>query len=81
MGTVTTRARRFMIVDYHVQPHPKHWLSTNVDCMHFADAREYIRISNSKCQLQADDDLNVHAQYFVDIEIVNSSALIVDAFN
>ena len=49
--------------------------------MHFADAREYIRISNSKCQLQADDDLNAHAQYFVDIEIVNSSALIVDAFN
>ena len=81
MGTVTTRARRLTIVDYHVQPHPEHWLSANADCMHFADSRESIRISDSKCQLQADDGLNVHAQYFVVTEIVNSSALIVGAFN
>lgn len=81
MGTVTTRARRLTIVDYHVQPHAEHWLSTNADCMHFADSREYVHISDSKCELQADDGLNVHSQYFIVTEIVNSSALIIGAFN
>jgi hypothetical protein len=81
MGIRTTRARRLNIVDYHVKPHTSHWLSINADCMHFSDSREYIRISDSKCEMQGDDGLHVHAQYFLVTEIVNSSALIVTAFN
>jgi hypothetical protein len=81
MGIRTTRARRLNIVDYNVKPHTSHWLSINADCMHFSDSREYIRISDSKCQMQGDDGLHVHAQYFLVTEIVNSSALIVAAFN
>jgi hypothetical protein len=81
MGVVTTRVRRLTIADYHVKPCDGHWLSINADCMHFADSREYIHISDSKCLMQGDDGLNVHAQYFIVTEIINSSALILSAFN
>jgi hypothetical protein len=81
MGTGTTRARRINIVDYQIKPRDGRWLSSNADCMHFADSREYIRISDSKCEMQGDDGLNVHSEYFLVTEIVNSSALIVAAFN
>ena len=64
-----------------MKPHDGYRLSINADCMHFADTRENIHISDSKCEMQGDDGLNVHAQYFIVTEIVNSSALIVSAFN
>jgi hypothetical protein len=81
MGIRTTRAKHLNIVDYHVKPRDGHWLSINADCMHFADSREYIRISDSKCQMQGDDGLHVHGQYFIVTEVINSSALILQAFN
>jgi hypothetical protein len=81
MGIRTTRVKHLNIVNYYVKPHNGHWLSINADCMHFADSREYIRISDSKCQMQGDDGLHVHGQYFIVTEVINSSALILQAFN
>jgi len=81
MGIVTARVRRINIIDYHAKPNAEYWLSLNADCMHLADSRESIHIYDSKCELQGDDGLNVHAQYFIVNEIVNSSALILSAFN
>jgi len=81
MGLVVIRGRRITISDYHIKPHDGLWLSANADCIHLSDAREYIHLSDSKCEMQGDDGLNVHSQYFVVTEILNSTTLIVSAFN
>ena len=81
MGLYTKRVRRINIIDYHAKPNLNHWLSLNADCMHLSDSRESIHIYDSKCELQGDDGLNVHAEYFIVTEIVNSSAIILSAFN
>jgi hypothetical protein len=81
MGLLTFRATRLNVIDYHAKPRDGHWLSTNSDCMHFTDAREYIYLSNSKCHLTGDDGLNVHRVYLLVAEVVNSSALILKAIS
>jgi hypothetical protein len=81
MGLLTFRATRLNVIDYHAEPRDGHWLSTNSDCMHFTDAREYIRLSNSKCHLTGDDGLNVHRVYLLVAEVINSSTLVLKALN
>jgi hypothetical protein len=77
MGLVTTRIHRFNINDFHITPKNGRWMSTPVDCMHFSDTREYINIIDSSCEAQGDDGLNVHAFYFTVVQILNSSAIVV----
>ncbi|CAF2841804.1 unnamed protein product [Rotaria sp. Silwood2] len=81
MGVVTLRAKRLNIIDFHVIPRDGRWMSTIVDCMHFADSRDYINIIDSKCEAQGDDGLNVHGFYFIVAEIINSTALVFEEFN
>ena len=81
MGLYTTRVKRTNIIDYHAKPNAEYWLSLNADCMHLSDSRESIHISDSKCELQGDDGLNVHAKYLGVSEIINSSAIMLSAFN
>ena len=81
MGLFTFRITRLNIINYHAEPRDGHWLSTNADCMHFIDSREYIYLSDSKCHLTGDDGLNVHKVYLHVIKIINSSALIIQALN
>jgi len=61
MGLFTFRATRINITDYHAKPRLGHWLSTNADCIHLIDSREYINLSNSKCHLTGDDGCNIHS--------------------
>lgn len=77
MGFVTLRAHRLNIIDYHVMPWNGRWMSTNVDCMHLADNRQFINIINSSCSSQGDDCLNVHAFYFVVSQVIDSSTLMI----
>ena len=81
MGLYGFRVTRVNVIDYHAKPRDGHWLSTNSDCMHFNDAREYINLSNSKCHLTGDDGLNVHKVYLYVEEVINSSTLILRAIN
>ncbi|CAF3993734.1 unnamed protein product, partial [Rotaria sordida] len=81
MGVVTLRAKRLNIIDFHVIPRDGRWMSTIVDCMHFADSRDYINIIDSRCEAQGDDGLNVHGFYFTVVEIINSTALVFEEFN
>ena len=61
MGLFASHTRRANIIDYHVLRKDQRWLSSSADCIHFADAREYINIFDSQCIGMADDGLNVHA--------------------
>jgi hypothetical protein len=79
MGFYTLRVRRLNVIDYHVLRKDNRWLSTPVDCMHFADNREYINIFDSECKSMGDDGLNVHATYFSVTQVINSSALIIES--
>ena len=81
MGLVMFRATRINVIDYHAKPREGHWLSTNSDCMHFYDNREYINLSNSKCHLTGDDGINVHKVYLLVAQVLNSSALVLKAVN
>ncbi|UJR32635.1 hypothetical protein I4U23_020095 [Adineta vaga] len=81
MVLVTNRVRRLTIFDYHVTPNNERWLSANSDCMHLISNREYITLTDSKCQMQGDDGLNVLTPYVSVANIINSSALILQAFN
>jgi hypothetical protein len=65
MGFYALRVKRLNVIDYHVLRKDDRWLSTLVDCMHFADAREYINIFDSQCESMGDDGLNVHALIFL----------------
>jgi hypothetical protein len=76
MGLVALRARRLNINDYHVKSRDDHWMSTTMDCMHFMDSREFVSLSDSKCEAMGDDGLNVLTIYFNITRIINSSALI-----
>ncbi|CAF3126060.1 unnamed protein product [Rotaria sp. Silwood2] len=58
MGFVTLRAKRLNINNYYVLPQNGRWMSTIVDCMHFIDTREYVSMSDSKCQAMGDDATN-----------------------
>ncbi|CAF4000745.1 unnamed protein product [Rotaria sp. Silwood2] len=58
MGFVTLRAKRLNINNYYVLPQNGRWMSIIVDCMHFTDTREYVSISDSKCQAMGDDATN-----------------------
>jgi hypothetical protein len=79
MGLVTLRAKRLTVTHFHVLRRDERWASTIADCMHFADAREYVNIFDSKCEAMGDDGLNIHAVYFNVSQIVNSSALIIQS--
>ena len=81
MAFVTNRVRRLTVVDYHVTPYEGRWLSANSDCMHFISTSEYVSLSDSKCQMQGDDGLNVLTPIVTVTAVVNSSALIIGAFN
>ncbi|CAF3647645.1 unnamed protein product [Rotaria socialis] len=81
MGFVTLRARRLNIMNYQVLPQNGRWMSSIVDCMHFADTREYISISDSICEAMGDDGLNVHAVFFLVTEIISSNTIIIAATN
>ena len=79
MGLLTFRATRLTVLDYHAAPGQGRWLSTNSDCMHFTDAREYINLSNSKCHLTGDDGCNIHKVYLQAAEVINTTALVLKA--
>jgi hypothetical protein len=79
MGLFTLRSRRLNIIDYHVLRKDQRWMSTIVDCIHLSDSREYINIFDSQCESMGDDGLNVHAQYLPVIEVINSSALVIQS--
>jgi hypothetical protein len=81
MGFVTLRATRLNVIDYHIVPYNGRWMSSIVDCMHFADAREYVSISDSICQAMGDDGLNVHAVFFIVTQVIDSSTVIIEATN
>jgi hypothetical protein len=81
MGLFTFRVIRLNVIDYHAKPRDGHWLSTNADCMHFIDTREYIHLSDSICHSTGDDGSNVHKVYLSVAEVINSSALIIKAIN
>ena len=81
MGFVTLRAKRLNIIDYHVIPRNGRWMSSIADCMHFVDTREYVSISDSRCQAMGDDGLNVHAVFFLVTEVINSNTIIIEATN
>jgi hypothetical protein len=81
MGIVTLQVKRLNIIDYHAIRRDGYWLSTNADCMHLTDSREYVSVSNTKCQSTGDDALAVHAVYFLIIEVINSTTLMMEIFN
>ncbi|CAF0969010.1 unnamed protein product, partial [Adineta ricciae] len=81
MVLVTNRVRRLTISDYHVAPKNGRWLSANSDCMHLISTREFISLKDSKCQMQGDDGLNVLTPYVSVANVINSTALILQAFN
>jgi hypothetical protein len=81
MGIFTLRTPRLNIIDYHVKRYNGRWMSTAADCMHFADSRQYINIYDSTCEGQGDDGLNVQAFYFSVLQVINSSALIIQEYN
>jgi hypothetical protein len=81
MVLVTNRIKRLTVSDYHVTPIDGRWLSANSDCMHFISTKEYISLSDSKCQMQGDDGLNVLTPYVSVSDVINSTALIIQAFN
>jgi hypothetical protein len=81
MGFVTLRAKRLNFIDYHIKPYNERWMSSNADCMHFIDAREYISISDSSCQAMGDDGLNVHAVLFRVTEVVDFRTVIIEVKN
>jgi hypothetical protein len=79
MGIITGRVKRLNIIDFHVQRHNERWMSTIVDCLHLTDIREYVSITDSRCESMGDDGLNIHAPYFNIIEVINSTALIIQS--
>jgi len=78
MGFLNLGVRRVTIKDYHLIPREGRWMSSIVDCIHFSDARDWISISDSQCQSMGDDGVNVHAVYFLILEIVNSTTMIIE---
>ena len=81
MGFVTLRAKRLNVIDYHIRPNNGRWMSSSADCMHFADAREYVSISDSSCQAMGDDGLNVHAVFFTVAQLIDSNTVIIETTN
>jgi hypothetical protein len=81
MSFFALRARRLNVIDYHVLRKGDRWMSTIVDCMHFADAREYVNIFDSRCESMGDDGLNVHSTYLPVTQVINSTALVIQAPN
>ena len=81
MGFVALRAKRLNVMDYHVKARDGRWMSSNVDCMHFMDSREYVSISDSRCQAMGDDGLNVHSVFFPVTQIINSTTIIIEGTN
>ncbi len=81
MGFVGLRTKRLNVMDYHIRARDGRWMSSNVDCMHFMDAREYVSISDSSCQAMGDDGLNVHSVFFLITQIINSTTIIIEGTN
>jgi hypothetical protein len=81
MGFVTVSAKRLNIINFHIIPHNGRWMSSNQDCMHFIDTREYVSISDSTCQAMGDDGLNVHAVFFLVTAVINSTTIIIEGVN
>jgi hypothetical protein len=81
VGVFTLRARRLNIIDYHVIPHNGRWMSVAAGCTHFIDTREYVSVTDSKCQAMGDDGFNEHAVFFLVTEVIDSSTIIIEAIN
>jgi hypothetical protein len=81
MGVITVRIKRLNILDYHVLPYSERWANTLLDCMHFMDTREYVFITDSRCQTTGDDGLNIHASYLLVTKIINSNTIIINGTN
>ena len=80
MGFVTVSVKRLNVINFNVLQRNGRWMSANQDCMHFIDTREYVSISNSKCQGMGDDGLNVCARFFLVSQVIDSSTIIMEAF-
>lgn len=81
MSFFTLRSRGLNVIDYHVLRRGDRWMSTIVDCMHFSDSRDYINIIDSECQSMGDDGLNVHAAYLPVIDVINSTAVVIQSLH
>ena len=81
MGLVTNRITRFNVIDVQIAPKDGRWLSTVLDCMNFANSREYINIVNSSCVATGDDGLNVHEPYLFISAIINSTTVMTQVLN
>lgn len=81
MGLVTNRITRFNVIDVQIAPKDGRWLSTVLDCMNFANSREYINILNSTCEATGDDGLNVHEPYLLVSDIINSTTIMTEVLN
>ncbi|CAF2825152.1 unnamed protein product [Rotaria sp. Silwood2] len=81
IALVTNRVKRVIISDYYVILYDGRWLSANSDCIHFIRTSEYISLSNSKCQRQSDDGLNVLTPYIIVAKAINTTTVINQAFN
>ena len=81
MGFVTLRGKRLNVINYHVYPRDERWMSTVVDCMHFADSRDFVAIEDSQCESMGDDGLNVHAVYFLVTQVIDSKTIVITATN
>ncbi len=81
MDIVTLRAKRLNVINFHVVSRIGRWMSSLADCMHFADAGEYVSMSNSSCHGIDNDDLNVHTVFFLLTEIIDSSTILIQATN
>lgn len=77
MGFVGTQLTNAVIHDWHVVRQPGRWLSTNADCLHITAPRVSLSITDSSCEGQGDDGLNVQYFYFNLSIVINSSAIVV----
>ena len=81
MGLVTNRITRFNVINVQIAPRDGRWLSTVLDCMNFANSREYINIFDSTCEATGDDGLNVHEPYLFVSDIINSTTIMTEVLN
>jgi hypothetical protein len=81
MGIVTNRIRRLNVLNVQIAPRDGRWLSTVLDCLNFANGREYINIFDSKCEATGDDGLNVHQPYLTIADVINSTTVMTQVTN
>ncbi|CAF3620930.1 unnamed protein product [Rotaria socialis] len=81
MAIFTLRTTRLNMIDYHVKSQNRRLMSTDQDCMHFSDSRDYINIFDSSCEVYGDGGFNVLTYYFSVTQVINSSTLIMQKWN